>query len=371
MSIKCGIVGLPNVGKSTLFNALTRSGIAAENFPFCTIDPNVGVVSVPDSRLDKIAAIVSPQKIIPTNISFVDIAGLVKGASDGEGLGNQFLANIRETNAIIHVVRCFDSDDIIHIHDRVDPEADIAIINMELILADLATVKKVLQRLQRSAKSGNKATQATCKLLEACADHLERGLAIRTLETDLQTKIDPTSEAAKEIKQLHLLTAKPVIYVANVAEDQLKNNPYVSQLSTLAKQEGAQYLVICNKIEEELLELETEDKLALLEEYGFVETGLDRVIQASYKLLGLQTFFTAGVQEVRAWSIKTQAKAVEAAGVIHTDFAKGFIRAEVIAYDDFIDCGGEAKAKEAGKWRLEGRDYRVADGDIMHFRFNV
>ena len=368
MNIKCGIVGLPNVGKSTLFNALTQSGIAAENFPFCTIEPNVGMVNVPDPRLDKIAELIKPDKVVATNISFVDIAGLVKGAADGEGLGNQFLANIRETDAIVHVVRCFDSDDIVHVHNKVNPISDIEIINMELVLADLATVKKSLQKSERSAKSGNKTMQATCKCLKSYQNHLEQGLAVRTLEIDTNLSDDVTAE----IKQLHLLTAKPVLYVANVAEDQLENNHYVSQVAKLAEQENAQHVVVCNKIEEELLELEAEDKLALLKEYGFAETGLNRVIQASYNLLNLQTFFKAGIQEVRAWSVKTRTSAVEAAGTIHTDFARGFIRAEVIAYKDFIAYGGnESKVKEAGKWRLEGKDYIVENGDIMHFRFNV
>lgn len=363
MGFKCGIVGLPNVGKSTLFNALTRAGIEAANYPFCTIEPNIGMVTVPDPRLDTLCEIVHPQQTVPAVMQFVDIAGLVKGASSGEGLGNQFLANIRETDAIAHVVRCFEHSDVIHVEGRVDPINDIEVINTELALADMDTVEKALNKASKLSKSGNKEALVEKQTLEKIKAHLDIGHPVRTLEL--------TPDETMASRRLFLLTAKPVLYIANVDDDGYENNPLLDKVRALAAAENASVVALCASTESELVELEEADRKEFMADLGLEEPGLHRVIRAGYDLLGLQTYFTAGVKEVRAWTIKRGATAPQAAGVIHTDFEKGFIRAEVVSYDAFVECKGEQKAKEAGKLRLEGKGYVVNDGDVMHFLFNV
>jgi len=363
MGIKCGIVGLPNVGKSTLFNALTKAGIAAANFPFCTIEPNVGVVPVPDPRLNQLAAIVKPQKVLPTAVEFVDIAGLVAGAASGEGLGNKFLAHIREVDAITHVVRCFENDDIIHVNNRVDPLSDIDTIDTELALADLDSVEKALNRAERSAKQGEKEAIARRPVLAKLQAALNDGKPGRSAGLD--------EEELALVRDMFLLTLKPVLYIANVLEDGFHNNPHLDEVRARAAAEGAAVVPVSAAIEEELSQMDDADRDTFLTDMGLDEPGLNRVIRAAYELLGLQTYFTAGVKEVRAWTVKAGSTAPQAAGVIHTDFEKGFIRAETISFADFIQYKGEAGAKEAGRLRLEGKEYRVQEGDVLHFRFNV
>ncbi|HEX9852359.1 MAG TPA: redox-regulated ATPase YchF [Woeseiaceae bacterium] len=363
MAIKCGIVGLPNVGKSTLFNALTAAEIPAENYPFCTIEPNVGVVPVPDPRLNVLAGIVKPQKVIPTAMEFVDIAGLVAGASKGEGLGNRFLANIRETNAIAHVVRCFENDDVVHVVGKIDPAGDIETIDTELALADLEAIEKQLHKAERNAKANEKSAIAWRDLLRKVKTQLDQGMPVRAMS------LDDTEKQA--LRDLQLLTAKPVVYIANVDEHGFDNNPHLDAVHNLAAKENSIVVPICAAIEAEIAQLDQADRADFLADLGLSEPGLDRVIRSGYKLLGLQTYFTAGVKEVRAWTTPVGATAPRSAAEIHTDFEKGFIRAEVISYDDFVAFKGEQGAKEAGRLRLEGKDYIVQEGDVMHFRFNV